>query len=88
MAQTEVHVAHCVTQLYPQSQLELLPQREAYVVHVFVLFARPASLLPEAGVKMQPCACRHCAFVAPEHVPMGVPVQFGDQKQPGTFRQR
>jgi hypothetical protein len=48
--------------------------------------AEPSLL--DAGVKTQPCASKHCALVTPEHVPRGVPVQFGDQKHPGTLRQR
>ena len=59
-------------------------------MHVVLLLAPPepveASLV--AGVNTQPGAFKHCAFVAPEHVPRGVPMQFGDQKHPGTLRQR
>jgi hypothetical protein len=52
------------------------------------VFEPPASLLEDAGVKTQPGAARHCVFVTPLHVPRAVPVQFGDQKQPGMFKQR
>ena len=52
------------------------------------MVAPPEPLTGEAGVKTQPFACRHCAFVIPEQVPKGVPMQFGAQKHPGTLRQR
>ena len=79
--QTGEHVGHCVMQLYPQSQLELDEQRAAYDVHVVLLAppAPPEPVLDEAGVNAQPFASRHVDSVTPEHVPSGVPTQFGAQ---------
>jgi hypothetical protein len=73
------HVAQAATHMKLQSQLPSAVQLRPKLTQRAPL--APPAPAPE-GVKTHPLASMHDVSVNPLHVPSGVPMQFGVQKQP------